>query len=126
MDKLSKLLKTQKELNDWIRKERNLPEQTTEEQILQWTRCITHEAIELEDAFNWKHWKNRKDIDWLNVKEEAIDILHFLLSIFTDLGMTSDDVYNAYMDKNKENINRQLGKSEREGYKLDNIKKANA
>lgn len=121
MDKLDELLKKQSDLNTWIRKERNL-DYSLEEWILKWCRAMQHEVIELEDAFNWKHWKNEKDIDWDNVREEAIDILHFLLSVFDDLGMSGEDVYNIYMEKNKENVKRQLGTSERKEYKLQNTK----
>lgn len=117
MDKLDKLLKTQSNLNTFIRKERKL-DFSKEEWILKWCRAMQHEVIELEDAFNWKHWKNKKDIDWDNVREEAIDILHFLLSIFDDLEMSGDDVYNEYIKKNEENIKRQLGESKKKGYEL--------
>lgn len=117
MDKLDKLLKTQSNLNTFIRKERKL-NFSKEEWILRWCRSLQHEIIELEDEFNWKHWKNEKEIDWNNVKEESIDILHFLLSIFDDLGMSGDEVYNEYIKKNEENIKRQLGTSRRKGYEL--------
>lgn len=117
-DKLEQLLEMQAYLNHWIRQKRCI-NMTQEEWILQWTRAIVHEATELEDAFNWKHWKNKKEIDWENVKEEIIDLWHFLLSLTIDAGLTANDVINEYLKKNEENYNRQRGLSEKQGYKIE-------
>jgi hypothetical protein len=67
----------------------------------------------------WKRWKkahstfsDRKfsdlsEEDQLECKFEIIDILHFFMNMATSIGMTSQEMYNMYMSKNKENHERQ-------------------
>lgn len=68
---------------------------------------------------SWKPWKV-KNKDFLNgklsdlspsdlkeLKMELIDIQHFLFNLMLSVGMTSEEIYNFYLAKNKENINRQ-------------------
>jgi len=51
------------------------------------------------------------------LKKEAIDIQHFLFSVYLMLGMDAEEGYNIYMDKNKKNHERQSGKvAGRESY----------
>ncbi|MEC8329690.1 MAG: dUTP diphosphatase, partial [Verrucomicrobiota bacterium] len=42
-----------------------------------------------------------------NAKVEVVDLFHFLISIAQVLGMSPEDVYEAYVKKNKVNHNRQ-------------------
>ena len=46
-------------------------------------------------------------IDLENTKEELIDILHFLIDAFIQIGMNANEVFEKYADKNKINIRRQ-------------------
>lgn len=67
----------------------------------------------------WKYWKqdNKKaetmtvaDLsksDRLELFYEWIDGLHFYMNFALAIGMTSEDIVNLYMAKQKENINRQ-------------------
>tara|TARA_B100001093_G_scaffold458841_1_gene471546 strand:+ start:3686 stop:4150 length:465 start_codon:yes stop_codon:yes gene_type:complete len=67
----------------------------------------------------WKYWKqdNKKasemtidDLsksDKLELFYEWIDGLHFYMNFAIAIGMTSEDIVNLYMAKQKENINRQ-------------------
>ena len=67
----------------------------------------------------WKYWKqdNKKaskmtieDLstdDLLELYYEWIDGLHFYMNFAIAIGMTSDQIVNLYMAKQKENINRQ-------------------
>ena len=85
-----------------------------------------HEATDalggIEDGSGnavWKYWKkdynkydNLKfsdltDRDQLECKFEIIDILHFFMNMAISIGMTPQEMYNMYMAKNKENIDRQ-------------------
>jgi hypothetical protein len=67
----------------------------------------------------WKYWKqdNKKaetmtvadlsEGDKLELFYEWIDGLHFYMNFALAIGMTSEDIVNLYMAKQKENINRQ-------------------
>lgn len=118
---LQEMLNKQKELNDRIIKTRNLPELTDLDYWLkQWFMAIITESAEMLEETNWKHWKNAKQIDVEALKKEAIDIQHFLFSVYLTLGMNAEEVYNIYMDKNKENHDRQDGKIQgRESYNVN-------
>lgn len=63
--------------------------------------CETREAL-TQDV---KWWKD-KTKPLPGVKEEMIDCLHFLMSGFLAVGMTAEEVYKIYCDKNKENFVR--------------------
>lgn len=80
--------------------------------------AINVEVAELLNEINYKWWKNRKEIDLEAVKEELVDILHFLISMCIKTGMTADELYARYMDKNKENHRRQDGTSSKTGYEM--------
>jgi len=121
-DKLEMLFDLQNTFDEYIKEKRNLDYSNKEYWIQQMCRCIITEACELNDATNWKHWKNKKDIDWNNVKEEIIDLWHFLISISIKVGLKSEDIINQYINKNIENYNRQLGTSERDGYQYNRSK----
>jgi len=82
MQKILEMVKLQQELNDttngldW---EKGL---TKNSKIIDWKRCIYMEAAELIDSFAWKHWKAiNQEPDWENIKIEAVDIWHFVLSL---------------------------------------------
>ena len=62
----------------------------------------------------WKKWKklyssysDMKFSDQLECKFEIIDMLHFYMNYAISIGMTSQEMYNMYMSKNKENRARQ-------------------
>ena len=44
-----------------------------------WDTAITLESAELIDSLNWKWWANQEN-DWNNIKVEAVDLFHFILS----------------------------------------------
>ena len=110
-DKLADMLAIQLELNERIQKKYNLPDFSDKDYWLrQYVLSMFSEIGELMESFNWKHWKRSKELNIDNIKEEAIDIQHFLNSIYLVLGMNADDVYAFYIHKNKENHERQDGK----------------
>jgi hypothetical protein len=92
------------------------------------THAMIDEIHEATDALGgisaggsaiWKRWKkdhskylNMKfsDLspeDQLECKFEIIDMLHFFMNYAASIGMTSQEMYNMYMTKNKENRARQ-------------------
>jgi len=75
--------------------------------ILNYTRAMQQELAELTDSVPWKWWAKYQKFDHQNAKVEVVDLFHFLVSLAQTLGMTADDVFNAYIAKNKVNHERQ-------------------
>ncbi len=75
--------------------------------VLNMVRAIQQECAELTDAFPWKWWAKYQQEDLQNAREEAVDILHFLISVFQLLDMDAGDVYRAYRQKMDVNLARQ-------------------
>lgn len=119
-DKLDVIFAMQKLFDDDVKKNRNIgdvkPEVWLQRQIL----AMFSEISELLSELNFKWWKNEKPLNNDAIKEEIIDILHFFTGMCLTMGMTSDEVYDIYLRKNKENFDRQYGKSTKIGYELDN------
>lgn len=67
----------------------------------------------------WKYWKSKnkitKDIkvsdlserDLKELKFEIVDAFHFMINFAVSINMTGSELYNMYVSKNEENINRQ-------------------
>jgi len=97
------------------------------------TRAIDDEISEAYDALGgvsnngetsignavWKPWKSNyrkgyemkisdlSDDDLKELKMELVDIQHFLFNMMISVGMNAEELYNYYLSKNKENIDRQ-------------------
>lgn len=88
----------------------NLKDIDEEEQtkwVLNYTRAMQQEMAELIDSVPWKWWAKYQEFDKQNARVEVVDLFHFLVSLAQTLGMTADDVYDAYVAKNKVNHQRQ-------------------
>lgn len=108
MDKLEEIFRLQEELNLRIGVDtRSMPEEGRAQWVLNYTRAMQQEIAELIDSVPWKWWAKYQNFDQQNARVEVVDLFHFLVSIAQVLGMTPDDVYNAYLKKNKVNHNRQ-------------------
>jgi dimeric dUTPase (all-alpha-NTP-PPase superfamily) len=108
MDKLEEIFRMQNALNRRIGVK--LPPPTDEEKakwILDYTRAMQQETAELIDSVPWKWWAKYQKFDEQNAKVEVVDLFHFLVSLAQTLGMTADDVYQAYLKKNAVNFQRQ-------------------
>jgi dimeric dUTPase (all-alpha-NTP-PPase superfamily) len=104
MDKLEEIFSMQDALNRRIGVA--LPPATDEEKakwILNYTRALQQETAELIDSVPWKWWAKYQKFDEQNAKVEVVDLFHFLVSLAQTLGMTADDVYQAYLKKNAVN-----------------------
>jgi len=51
-------------------------------------------------AFNGNSWKDEKPIDKEVLQGELIDMWHFLISLSLKCGLTVEDVYRIYLEKN--------------------------
>lgn len=108
MDKLDTIFEMQDTLNQRIGVvTENLSEEEKTKWVLNYTRAMQQEIAELIDSVPWKWWAKYQKFDEQNAKVEIIDLFHFLISLAQVMGMTPDDVYNAYVKKNQVNHNRQ-------------------
>jgi dimeric dUTPase (all-alpha-NTP-PPase superfamily) len=70
--------------------------------------ALVHEAIELQRETNWKWWKKESTVNKEKIQEEIIDMWHFLIQISIESGMDSKRILEKYMEKNEENLKRQI------------------
>ena len=87
-----------------------LPPTTDEEKakwVLNYTRAMQQELAELVDSVPWKWWARYQEFDEQNARVEVVDLFLFLVSLAQTLGMSADDVYQAYVKKNQVNHERQ-------------------
>ncbi|MDL2234906.1 dUTPase [Christensenellaceae bacterium OttesenSCG-928-L17] len=119
MDKLDTIFEMQQALDEDITTRRHLTHITAEEWIQKDVLAIIAELGELLNEVNFKWWKNPKEIQTAALHEEMVDVLHFFVSMCIRAGMDADTLYRIYMDKNKENFNRQHGLSSKPGYAVE-------
>ncbi|WP_263560493.1 dUTPase [Paenibacillus polymyxa] len=116
-DRLSNIFKLQKALDDRIIVDRGI-DKTVDEWVVGITIAMESEIDEIRREVNWKWWKNNQPVDQAALQAEVIDLWHFLICLSEKVGLTPDDVYAAYLEKNKENHSRQDGSSDKEGYAI--------
>jgi|TARA_B110000495_G_C22854514_1_gene498247 dimeric dUTPase (all-alpha-NTP-PPase superfamily) len=108
MDKLTQIFEMQEELNARIGVNlKGIDEKEQTKWVLNYTRAMQQEMAELTDSVPWKWWAKYQEFDKQNARVEVIDLFHFLVSLAQTLGMTADDVFDAYIAKNKVNHQRQ-------------------
>ncbi len=118
MDKLEKIFLWQNKFDTQLAENRGLQDIPMEQWIQKETLAMISELAELIDEVNFKWWKNEKPVDVDKVKDELVDILHFFVSMCLKTGMNAQELFERYLNKNKENFDRQNGASEKKGYKV--------
>jgi dimeric dUTPase (all-alpha-NTP-PPase superfamily) len=107
-DKLEEIFQMQQALNKRIGVETaGMSEEEKIKWVLNYLRAMQQEMAELTDSVPWKWWAKYQKFDEQNARVEVIDLFHFLISIAQVLGMSADDVYQAYLKKNAVNHQRQ-------------------
>ncbi len=108
MDRLEEIFRMQAALNSRIGVDTSsLDDKGKTEWVLNYTRAMQQELAELVDSVPWKWWAKYQKFDEQNARVEVVDLFHFLVSLAQVLGMSPDDVYQAYLAKNKVNHQRQ-------------------
>ncbi len=108
MDKMDEIFDLQEKLNLRIGVEMNeMSDEDRAKWILNYIRAMQQELAELTDSVPWKWWAKYQDFDKQNARVEVVDLFHFLISLAQILGMSAEDVYDAYLKKNKVNHERQ-------------------
>lgn len=118
MDKLDKIFELQKQLDERIERDHNV-KFTRDEWIQKEMLAIISELSEALSETNFKWWKVPKEVDDDALREELIDVLHFFISLCIRCGLSADSMFEIYTAKNRENIKRQDGTSDKKGYKAD-------
>lgn len=108
-DTLSKMFELQ---TQFMKRLGHDPETMTAEQKTQHSmlmhNCINVECSEMLQELNWKPWKKtKKDVDEAKVREEIIDVFHFLLELMIIHGITATDLRYTYEAKMAINNKRQ-------------------
>ncbi len=107
-DQLRELFRMQKSLNERIGvKTDGLNDEEKIKWLLNYCRAMSQEIAELTDSVPWKWWAKYQKFDAQNARVEVVDLFHFLISLAQVLGMSADDVFNAYVKKNEVNFKRQ-------------------
>ena len=108
MDKLENIFDLQEQLNPRIGV--NMKDMDDDERakwILNYVRAMQQELAELTDSVPWKWWANYQAFDKQNAKVEIVDLFHFLISLAQVMGMSAEDIHEAYLKKNQVNHERQ-------------------
>lgn len=116
MDKLDLIFKHQKELQeklgtlDKIKQSESMKQQYINQMIL----ALHEEAVEIMRETAYKNpeyvpfgWKKNQKFDKEKFKEEIIDIIHFVMNLCIVSGMEPQEIFDRYLNKNKENHKRQ-------------------
>jgi dimeric dUTPase (all-alpha-NTP-PPase superfamily) len=106
MDKLDEIFSLQKKLDKLIIEKRDVSfnkEEWVKNEIL----AIMAELTEILNEVNYKWWKTPKKINEEALKEEVIDVVHFVVSLCLKIGITPEELYKTYVKKNLVNIKRQ-------------------
>ena len=107
-DHLREIWRMQTALNERIGvNTENMSQEEKTKWVLNYTRAMTQELAELTDSVPWKWWAKYQKFDEQNARVEVVDLFHFLISLAQVLGMSADDVFNAYCKKNEVNFKRQ-------------------
>jgi len=108
MDKFDEIFSMQDTLNKRIGVNTDgMSDEDKAKWVLNYTRAMQQEMSELIDSVPWKWWAKYQEFDEQNAKVEVVDLFHFLISLAQVLGMSPEDVYEAYLKKNKVNHERQ-------------------
>ena len=108
MDKIDEIFSMQDTLNKRIGVNTDgMSDEDKAKWVLNYTRAMQQEMSELIDSVPWKWWAKYQEFDEQNAKVEVVDLFHFLISLAQVLGMTPEDVHEAYLKKNKVNHERQ-------------------
>lgn len=107
-DNLTELFRLQKQLNQRIGVDTDrMTEAERQQWLLNYCRAMSQEIAELTDCVPWKWWAKYQTFDRQNARVEVVDLLHFLISAAQVLGLSADEVFEAYTKKHQVNLDRQ-------------------
>lgn len=110
MGKLEEIFELQKKFGQKFTNFGGLDEQEKKIKTLEFIDHCIEELIEMRREIPFrKHWSSKRDnpVDKARLLDEYVDVLHFYVSLALINEWTAEDIYNAYLDKNKVNHDRQ-------------------
>ena len=115
-DKLEEMYEQQCSFNSLLRDERNHPQFPLDLSVKknqQFLKSLTHECMHelFESNHLLKNSKNHRvteiaEFDRESYKEELCDALHYFMGIVIYSGISCDELYTAFMNKGKVNVDR--------------------
>ena len=121
VDKLEHIFALQAAFDEQLARQRHLEAVEPEVWVQRDVLAIVAELGELLAEVNFKWWKNPQPVNRDAVKEELVDILHFFVSMCINAGFDAEEIYQAYLEKNRENFRRQAGLSDKKGYAVNEL-----
>jgi dimeric dUTPase (all-alpha-NTP-PPase superfamily) len=107
-DQCRELFRMQQALNERIGvRTDGMTDEDKTKWVLNYCRAMSQEIAELTDSVPWKWWAKYQQFDPQNARVEVVDLFHFLISLAQVLGLSADDVFQAYVKKNEVNFKRQ-------------------
>ena len=115
-DKLQNMFDQQKEFMLLLKKHRNFPSwpiDITTKKGQQFCREIVFNSVEeyFEALHHLKNWKSHRVTEIKNIQrdkfiEELCDMLHYFIELSIVVGVSPDELYDAYMKKGEINESR--------------------
>ena len=113
-DKLDIMFKLQKHLQSKLGIYNKIKTKADKQSYInQMILALHEEAVEIMRETSYKNpkyvkfgWKIGQKGNNENFKNEIVDILHFVLNLVIISGMNTDELFNRYIGKNKENERR--------------------
>jgi len=114
MDKLEEIFEKQRVLQERL----GIPQKTIDpsmrqQYINQMALALHEETVEMLCATQYKDpafvpfgWKRGQEFDAANFREEVVDLMHFVVNLALIAGIDSQEFYERYLAKNKENHGR--------------------
>jgi NTP pyrophosphatase (non-canonical NTP hydrolase) len=113
-DKLDIIFQTQKKLQERLAFNRIENLQDKQQYINQMILALVEESVEIMRSTAYKNpdyvkfgWKKKQYNDFDHMKEEIVDLMHFLVNLSLVIDMDSEEFYSIYAKKNKINHDRQ-------------------
>lgn len=81
-----------------------------EQYIKDMSMALVDEVMEAVRETPWKPWKKQQDYKREEFQKELVDAWHFLINLTLVSGMSSDDLFDAFLEKHQVNNDRQKNK----------------
>lgn len=107
---LIKMLAMQRELQLRYNNGKNIEDFTDEERMAAIRENVLACTDELHEALaetGWKPWATSNHINREAFHSELVDAWHFFMNLMLHSGMTAQNLYEGYLDKNRRNHQRQ-------------------
>jgi len=113
-DMLIKIFKNQQVLQERLAFKKIKTDSDQQQYINQMILACMEEVVEIMRCTKYKNpemvkfgWKKTQENDYEHMKEEIVDLMHFVVNLSLVIGMDAKEFYEIYCKKNKMNHIRQ-------------------